>query len=148
MRVCSLSPAFSGVHPRGSDMVLTPVEVVGFIGNRCPLLRFAGKADAVVDIFGEKLNESHVRGVITQQLTRFSIQPSFWMLAPEQVDSQSGCYTLFVQFPKAQQPTKEDLRGLSLAVDEKLQENYGTDADREILEALKTELQRKPLWLS
>ena len=30
---------------------------------------------------------------------------------------------------------------------EKLQENYGTDADREILEALKTELQRKPLWV-
>jgi type I restriction enzyme, R subunit len=30
---------------------------------------------------------------------------------------------------------------------EKLQENYGTDADREIYEALKTELQRKPLWV-
>ena len=30
---------------------------------------------------------------------------------------------------------------------EKLQENYGTDADREIFEALKTELQRKPLWV-
>lgn len=30
---------------------------------------------------------------------------------------------------------------------EKLQENYGTDADREILEALKMELQRKPLWV-
>lgn len=30
---------------------------------------------------------------------------------------------------------------------EKLQENYGTDADREILEALKTELQRKLLWV-
>ncbi len=30
---------------------------------------------------------------------------------------------------------------------EKLLENYGADADREILEALKTELQRKPLWV-
>jgi len=30
---------------------------------------------------------------------------------------------------------------------EKLQENYGTDTDREIFEALKTELQRKPLWV-
>ncbi len=30
---------------------------------------------------------------------------------------------------------------------EKLQENYRTDADREILEALKTELERKPLWV-
>ncbi|TGL13093.1 type I restriction endonuclease subunit R [Leptospira levettii] len=29
----------------------------------------------------------------------------------------------------------------------KLQENYGTDTDREILEALKTELERKPLWV-
>ena len=29
----------------------------------------------------------------------------------------------------------------------KLKENYGTDADREVLEALKTELLRKPLWL-
>ena len=30
---------------------------------------------------------------------------------------------------------------------EKLQANYGADADREILEALKNELQRKPLWV-
>ena len=30
---------------------------------------------------------------------------------------------------------------------EKLQENYGTDADREIFEVLKTELPRKPLWV-
>jgi len=30
---------------------------------------------------------------------------------------------------------------------EKLQENYGTDADREILESLKSDLQRKPLWV-
>ncbi len=30
---------------------------------------------------------------------------------------------------------------------EKLQKNYGIDADREIFEALKTELHRKPLWV-
>ncbi len=30
---------------------------------------------------------------------------------------------------------------------EKLKENYGSDADREIFEALKAELERKPLWV-
>lgn len=30
---------------------------------------------------------------------------------------------------------------------DKLKENYGSDSDREIFEALKTELQRKPLWV-
>lgn len=39
------------------------------------------------------------------------------------------------------------IKDTQLAKYEKLQENYGTDADREILEALKTELQRKPLWV-
>jgi type I restriction enzyme, R subunit len=45
--------------------------------------------------------------------------------------------THLLSFLKETQPSKY----------EKLQENYGTDADREIFEALKTELQRKPLWV-
>jgi len=39
------------------------------------------------------------------------------------------------------------IKDTQLAKYEKLQENYGADADREILQALKTELQRKPLWV-
>jgi len=39
------------------------------------------------------------------------------------------------------------IKDTQLAKYEKLQENYGADADREILEALKTELERKPLWV-
>ena len=39
------------------------------------------------------------------------------------------------------------IKDTQLAKYEKLQENYGSDADREILEALKTELERKPLWV-
>ena len=32
------------------------VEILGFV-NECPLLRFVGRKDKVVDLFGEKLNE-------------------------------------------------------------------------------------------
>lgn len=39
------------------------------------------------------------------------------------------------------------IKDTQLSKYEKLQENYGTDADREIFEALKTELERKPLWV-
>ncbi len=97
------------------------VEVTGFI-DRCPTLRFLGKAEAVVDIFGEKLNEYHVQEVVSEQLARHSLKPTFWMLAPEQINEQSGRYTLFMQ-PQKELP-KEVLTRLSLAVEEKLQENY------------------------
>lgn len=39
------------------------------------------------------------------------------------------------------------IKDTQLSKYEKLQENYGIDADREILEALKNELHRKPLWV-
>ena len=39
------------------------------------------------------------------------------------------------------------IKATQLSKYEKLQENYGTDTEREIIEALKAELQRKPLWV-
>ena len=39
------------------------------------------------------------------------------------------------------------IKDTQLAKYEKLQENYGADADREILEALRRELERKPRWV-
>ncbi len=53
-----------------------------------PSLQFIGRADRVVDRFGEKLSEGFVAGVIEQALGR----PAFAMLAPD-----GRGYTLYVQ---------------------------------------------------
>jgi hypothetical protein len=57
------------------------VEVVGF-DQRCPLLRFLGKADRVGDLVGEKLAEPHVRGVLDRIFAELRLAPSFAMLVP------------------------------------------------------------------
>lgn len=63
------------------------VDVVGRVDG-CPLLRFAGRADKVVDLRGEKLNEVFVANALASFAARFK------MLAPNE---QGDGYTLFVQ---------------------------------------------------
>jgi hypothetical protein len=70
------------------------VEVVGF-HNRCPLLRFTGKADAVSDLVGEKLAEPHVRAVLERLAAAVDIRPRFAMLVPV-MDRPPG-YRLYIQ---------------------------------------------------
>ena len=60
------------------------VEVNGFLGTT-PCLRFVGKADRVSDLFGEKLSEVFVSGVL-QQLLGQGGASTFAMLAPHRAD--------------------------------------------------------------
>ncbi len=117
-----------------NDMVV----IIGFI-NQCPTLRFIGKAESVVDMFGEKLNENHVNQIVTEQIKLYDLQPTFWMMAPEQVDNLSGRYTMFLQF-KTNQLSKEVMTQFSLAIEEKLRENYHYNYCRQLgqLHSLRT----------
>ncbi len=72
------------------------VEVLGFEAE-CPLIRFVGKQDKVVDICGEKLNEQFVGDVVRQEFSQANLNPSFWMVAPLKSSPQTVEYILFVQ---------------------------------------------------
>src|SRR5262249_7997938 len=73
------------------------VQVVGrYRGS--PLIRFIGKAAAVSDRFGEKLNERHVRQSLDALLGRRGITPEFAMVAYEEGAGRPA-YTLFIESP-------------------------------------------------
>lgn len=99
------------------------VEVVGF-KKRCPLIRFLGKEDKIVDLFGEKLNEYHVSSLINEVFERHSLSPRFYMIAPEK-DADDGhyFYTLFIKFPKGKL-NFHLLQSLAEEIEAKLHENY------------------------
>lgn len=100
------------------------VEVIGLIGE-CPVLRFLGKEDAVTDLFGEKLNEFHVRRAVSAQLAARQIQTSFYLLAPEQDSDCSAHYTLFMQLRAENVESHvERLLELARSLEENLQENF------------------------
>jgi hypothetical protein len=70
------------------------IEVDGWVG-RTPSIRFLGKADRVSDLFGEKVSEPFVAGVL-RRLFGADGWPRFAMLAPEAVHGGIA-YTLFVE---------------------------------------------------
>ena len=63
------------------------VRVTGFAGS-VPLIKFVGKQDKVSDLFGEKMNEQFVRGV----LEKLELKTGYSMLAPE-----TDRYVLYLQ---------------------------------------------------
>ncbi|MBL8172912.1 MAG: GH3 auxin-responsive promoter family protein [Acidobacteria bacterium] len=93
------------------------VEVTGFYGE-CPLLRFVGKANHIVDWFGEKLNAAHVSNIVTNVLGELT--PEFWLLACERTLTPPA-YTLFIQ---ASQMADRQLRQLAANIETGLQENF------------------------
>ena len=68
------------------------VEIVGHV-DQCPLLRFVGRTDKVVDLRGEKLNELFVADAVRRTLARHGIAARFQMVAPGEDDA----YVLFLQ---------------------------------------------------
>lgn len=74
------------------------IEVTGFYHD-CPLLHFVGKAEKVVDIRGEKLNESFVQAELTQLFLELRLHAAFWMLAPHQTQNTAARYVLYLQIP-------------------------------------------------
>lgn len=107
------------------------VEVLGFEAE-CPLIRFVGKQDKVVDICGEKLNEQFVSNVVRQVVSRVSHQPGFWMVAPERSSAQIVEYTLFVQFKNGAVVEEEVLRGVGQEIDLAFRENFHYDYCRRL----------------
>jgi hypothetical protein len=94
------------------------VQVTGFWGQ-CPLLRFGGKAAYISDWFGEKLNERHVRRALDELLAHYGLQPTFAMLAGDDVSGHPA-YTLFIEAV-----TPDDtLTALGGDLEIALQENY------------------------
>ncbi len=107
------------------------IEVLGF-EVECPLIRFVGRQDKVVDICGEKLNEQFVSNVVKQVISKVSHQPSFWMVAPERSFAQVVEYTLFVQFENTIVVEEEVLRDLSREIDSAFRENFHYDYCRRL----------------
>lgn len=93
------------------------VKVVGF-KDQCPLIKFVGRNSKISDLFGEKLNDYHVSKVANEVLKENSLEPSFFMTAPERI-GESVAYTLFVE---SNSPI--DSKKLAEEFDLKLQDNY------------------------
>ena len=107
------------------------IEVLGF-EVQCPLIRFVGKQDKVVDICGEKLNEQFVSNTVKKVISLFGHQPSFWMVAPEQLSAQGVEYTLFVQFANGMVVGENVLRGMGQEIDLAFRENFHYDYCRRL----------------
>jgi len=103
------------------------VEVTGHYAE-CPLMRFVGKDDQVSDWFGEKLNATHVERILTEELRRAAVKPSFAMLACETV-GQSAAYALFIETRGVEDRT---LRSLGFRIEEALRQNFHYDYCREL----------------
>lgn len=107
------------------------IEVLGFEAQ-CPLIRFVGKQDKVIDICGEKLNEQFVSNVVGQVVSKASHQPGFWMVAPRRSPAQGVEYTLFLQFAKDMVVEENVLRGMGQEIDSAFRENFHYDYCRRL----------------
>jgi hypothetical protein len=92
------------------------VEVTGF-ANRVPLLRFISRCDRVSDLFGEKLSEAFVHGLLQDARRELAVPLKFFMLAPR--EGIPGGYVLYVEAQGAL-----DEQALATAVEQRLQENH------------------------
>lgn len=100
------------------------VRVVGF-RKQCPLIRFVSKENKISDLFGEKLNEHHVLHVLNEVFKRYSLSPSFYMIAPEkELNGSNYFYTVFLQFTRQNNGLNNLLKSLLEEIEGKLQENY------------------------
>lgn len=87
--------------------------------DQCPLIRFVGRSDKVVDISGEKLNEQFVCTCVEAAFLNHKVEPAFWFVAPDRTEDRG--YTLFVQQKDGKGPLG---RTLAKSIDEALCRNY------------------------
>ncbi|HLZ56134.1 MAG TPA: GH3 auxin-responsive promoter family protein [Ktedonosporobacter sp.] len=99
------------------------IEVVDFY-RQCPLIRFVGRQSKVVDVCGEKLNETFARATIEDALAKHHLKASFWMMAPQWPDNARPFYTLFIQFDTDMMKDEEQLQRLVREIDEAMQASY------------------------
>ncbi len=107
------------------------IEILGF-EKQCPLIRFVGRQDKVVDICGEKLNEQFVATAVGQLIHNMEQKPCFWMIAPTQLFPGCYQYTLFVQYKADAIEIDEGLRKLGGNIDHLLKENFHYDYCRRL----------------
>jgi len=93
------------------------VSVMGF-KNQCPLIKFVGRNNNISDLFGEKLNEYHVSRAVSDAIGRTSLNPSFFMVAPEKI-GDAPSYVLFIESDE-----HFDANSVAEDLDSKLQDNY------------------------
>jgi hypothetical protein len=100
------------------------IKVVGHT-NECPLIEFVGRRRHVSDWFGEKLNESHVAGVLRTTLESSGVCPSFAMMACDTALTPPA-YVLYID---ASQPD-ESLDRLGRSIEAELRHNLHYDYAR------------------
>ena len=98
------------------------VRVEGFVGET-PSLRFVGRVGNGSDLFGEKLSERFVAGVIREVLAASVVEARFALLAPES-DAEGWRYILFLE--------GEIPMGMAERLDCALRENPNYDHCREL----------------
>ncbi len=72
------------------------VEVTAFLHNT-PCVRFLHKEDHVSDLYGEKLSDGFVAGVVRDLLHRWHTNTPFALLAPRRVPEARDRYVLYIE---------------------------------------------------
>ncbi|MBK6792934.1 MAG: GH3 auxin-responsive promoter family protein [Anaerolineales bacterium] len=110
------------------------VEVTDFY-NQIPCVKFIGKADKVSDFFGEKLNEQFVAGVLKELFAKHNLNPTFYMLAPD--DTPPFHYTLYIEL--AGNSTTQLSDHLTTELDNSLRTNFHYDYCRKLGQLAETQ---------
>jgi hypothetical protein len=95
--------------------------------NECPLIRFLGRQSYISDWFGEKLNEAHVSGILSDVFQRLNLSPVFAMVACEP-DRPTPGYVLYIE---SSVPT-DFLHRAAARIEQRLRENFHYNYARRI----------------
>lgn len=100
------------------------IKVVGF-KNQCPLIQFISKESNISDLVGEKLNEFHVSTILNDIFIKYSLKPSFFLLAPEKsIKKGTYFYALFIELQENSIVDDSLLSLLAEDLEKRLEENY------------------------
>ena len=105
------------------------VDVVGF-ERGCPLIRFVGREDGVVDVRGEKLNDRFVTEQVRRVLERRGLAAAFWLIAPCRDRDEDLSYALFLELERP--VARSELAGLADEVEQELRGAYHYDYCRRL----------------
>jgi|JI9StandDraft_1071089.scaffolds.fasta_scaffold00027_56 hypothetical protein len=103
------------------------IEVVGFEAD-CPQLCFVGRMEAISDLVGEKLNETHVRSMLEKVLSDFSAEQEFHLVVYQEVPALHYVLLLSADTTLAVDRRQQ----LATALDERLRSNPQYDLARSV----------------
>jgi hypothetical protein len=104
------------------------VEVTGHV-EQAPTMRFLGKDNLVVDLFGEKLSVEHVTQSLDTLLERRGVTVEFRMLAPDEPSPGETCYTLYLALRDSE---TDVVAGMGKELDALLRDNFHYDYCRRL----------------